>query len=331
MTGDTVYSETNPTVLSADSAGELALQRFKFSTRWRVQAVYRNCFYCQEEEGEIICIGTDRIDRGPFTVRGSAFRSILDSGLSVGTVIESNHGSLYFGDISSCIDVSRAEVWDATLPVNPEPLTSLEEDNGLLILLARQSAPAESLGQLIAGIFSGGSHSSTKTPFLAQLLHERVQGAMKRIRSEGDVRSLAAITAVLTSHLTGLIGAGYGLTPSGDDFCSGVILGIARMHNHFVAKSLARALSFEAVGRTTTLSLAFFRSLAGSRVSETQDSLLKHFGHSGTADLRRILLETASHGSTSGWDMLAGFAFGVELFRKRCTAGNLDYEQGCVC
>lgn len=227
--------------------------------------------------------------------------------------------------------MSGAEVWDATFPVHPEPLTSLEYDNGLLITLASQSAPVESLGRLIAGISTGGSHSSEKIPLLAQLLHERVQGAMKRIRSEGEARSQTAITAVLTSHLTGLIGAGYGLTPSGDDFCCGVILGIARMQNPSAVKSLALALSLEAVGRTTTLSLAFFRSLAGARVTETQERLLKHFGHSGTVDMRRILLETARHGSTSGWDMLAGFAFGVELCRKRCTAGNLEYEQGCVC
>lgn len=326
-----VYSETNHVVFSADSAGELALQRLNLSTHWRVQGVYRNCFYCQNEKGEIICIGTDRIDRGPFTIKGAAFSSLLGSSLSTGNVLQSHHGSLYFRDTSSCIDMSGAEVWNTTFPVDPEPLTSLEDDSGLLITLARQSAPEESLGQLIAAIFTGGSHRSAKAPFMSQLLHERVRGAMKRIRSEGEGRSQAAITAVLTSHLTGLIGAGYGLTPSGDDFCCGVILGIARMHKPSVAKSLAIALSLEAGGRTTTLSLAFFRSLAESRVSETQDKLLRHFGHSGAVDMRRILLETASHGSTSGWDLLAGFAFGVELFRKSCTAGNLDYELGYVC
>lgn len=326
-----VYSETNHVVFSADSAGELALQRLNMSTHWRVQGVYRTCFYCQNEEGEIICIGTDQIDRGPFTIKGAAFSSLLGSGLSTGNVLQSNNGSLYFRDTSRCIDTSGAEVWDATFPVHPEPLTSLQDDSGLLIALARQSAPAESLGKLIGAMFTGGSHSSEKTPFLSYLLHERVRGAMKRIRSEGEVRSQAAITAVLTRHLTGLIGAGYGLTPSGDDFCCGVILGIARMHDPSVAKGLAIALSLEGGGRTTTLSLAFFRSLAESRVSETQYRLLQHFGHSGAVDMRRILLETASHGSTSGWDMLAGFAFGVVLFRQRCVAGNLDYEQGCVC
>ena len=224
-----------------------------------------------------------------------------------------------------------AEVWDATFPVHPEPLTTLEEDTGLLVRLAGLRAPAESLGKLITGIFTGGSHSSAESPFFSQLLQIRVRGAMKRIRSEAMCKSQAAMTAVLTKHLTGLIGAGYGLTPSGDDFCCGVILGIARMYNPSIAKSLAIALSLEAAGRTTTLSRAFFKSLAESRVSETQERLLKHFGNSGRVDIRDILLETASHGSTSGWDMLTGFAFGIELFRKKCEAGNLEYEQGCVC
>ena len=59
--------------------------------------------------------------------------------------------------------------------------------------------------------------------------------------------------------------------------------------------------------------------------------LLKYYGNSGTVDIRRILLETASNGFTSGWDMLAGFVFGIELFRKKYMASNFEYEQGCVC
>lgn len=326
-----MYTKTNHIVFSADSAGELAKRRLSFPTRWRIQGVYRNCFYCQNEVGEILCIGTDLIDSGPFTIKGATYRTLLDSRLSTGTVLHSQKSKLYFWETSVCIDIDEAEIWDATFLVHHKPLASLEDDCGLLATLAHQNAPEESLGHLITEVFTGAPNGSTEIPFFSQLLHEKVRGVMKCIRSEGKVKSEEAITEVLTRHMTGLIGAGYGLTPSGDDFCCGVILGIARMHNPLIAKNLAIALSHQAVKRTTTLSLNFFRSLAEFRVSETQDRLLKHFGNSGTVDIRRIVFETASHGSTSGWDMLAGFVFGIDLFRKRYTASNLEYERGCVC
>ena len=330
LTDDMGYSDNKHIVFSAYSAGELALQRLRFSTYWRVLGVYRNCFYCQDEEGDIICIGTDRIDRGPFTINGAGFGPLLTPLLSTGTILQSCGGNLYFRDTSCCIATGGAEAWDATFPVHPEPLITLEEDSDLLSRLAQQSAPEESLGQLIAEIFNFGPRSSKESPFLPQLLHKRVREVIRRLREEKDVNN-QAVTAVLVNHLSGLIGAGYGLTPSGDDFCCGIILGIARVHDPAVAQSLAVALSLEGGGRTTSISLAFLRSLAKSRVSETQDVLLRHFGNSGAVDMQRILLETASHGSTSGWDMLAGFAFGIDLFRQRCAAGDLHYEHGCVC
>lgn len=323
--------ESNKDVISADSIGELALQRIRLSRHWRIIGVYRSCFYCKDDSGEILCIGSERIERGPFTINSPSIGGLLETGISAGAVLNSDDSCLHFRDFSCCIDMGGAEIWDAAFPVYPEPLTSLESDVGVLISLARRYAPLESLGQLIPRTFTEDSRSSTGIPFLSELLHERVWESIKCICQDIEDKSQEDSTAVLVNHLTSLIGAGYGLTPSGDDFCCGVILGIARTQNHRAAESLAMALNTVAEGRTTTLSLAFFRSLAEARVSETQDRLLSHFGNSGVTDIRPILLRAASHGSTSGWDMLAGWAFGVELFRRRSLAGNAAYEKGCVC
>lgn len=154
---------------------------------------------------------------------------------------------------------------------------------------------------------------------------------MKRIYGDLESGNHGSRWGDPADHLSALIGTGYGLTPSGDDFCCGVILGMARMQKGRGAERLAVALRQKAENKTTPVSLAYFKSLAEARVSETQAQLLNTFGISHEENLRLVLQRTAVHGSTSGWDMLAGFAFGVQLFRKIDKATLVERPVEAVC
>lgn len=307
-------NDKNP--FPAASIGGLALQRLRLSDRWRVCGVYRCCFYIQDAAGDIICIGTDQVDRGPFTIGGKGLRPLMETDISRGNMLHIEQACIRFSDCSRLISLDRADIWHASFRSCPPVGSCLDEDIELLGNLAQHDAPEDSLGILIPSIFSGSFGEQDPARSLSRLLHDRVVGVMKKIYGDlenGDHGSMGGDPA---DHLSALIGTGYGLTPSGDDFCCGLILGMARMNKGREAEDLAVALRRRAGGKTTSISLAYFKSLAGTLVSETQALLLRTFGTSRGTELRQVLQKAAGHGSTSGWDMLAGFAFGVELFRN---------------
>lgn len=318
-------------IFPADSIGKLAVHRLRHSARWRVCGVYRCCIYCQDDTGEIICIGTDLVDRGPFAVIGKSFRPLLETAISPGDVLHVEDESIRFSDFRRFIDLSRADIWNVTFMSCPTVGSCLEKDIELLESLACRYAPAESLGVLIPDIFSGSFRDQQRAPSLSRVLHERVAGVMKRICDDLDSDDHKTGEVDPNGRLSALVGIGYGLTPSGDDFCCGLVLGVARMQKGREAERLALRLRRKAERKTTLISLAYFKSLAGTCVSETQALLLSEFGNSHGKDLRKILQKTAGQGSTSGWDMLAGFAFGVELTRKMDEAVQVGHEAGAVC
>jgi hypothetical protein len=323
--------QNNKSIFQANSIGGLAVQRLRRSARWMVLGVYRNCFYCQDAAGDIICVGTNQVDRGPFTIKGASLRALLETDISRGEVLEVEDGCMCFSDFRRFIELNGADIWEATFRSCSPVGSGLDGDIELLTNLAYQDAPEDSLGILIPSIFSGFFGELDLAQPLSRLLHNKVVGVMKRIYGHLQNRNHWAKGVDLADHLSALIGIGYGLTPSGDDFCCGVILGMARMNKGQKAEDLAVALCRRAEGKTTPISLAYFKSLAEARLSGTQARLLHTFGISHEKNLRLVLQRTADHGSTSGWDMLAGFAFGVELFRKIDTSTLIERNVEAVC
>jgi hypothetical protein len=318
----------------AESTGALALLRIMHSKRWYVLCVYRHCFYCQDGNGDIICIGTERIGRGPINICGKSLTALLEIGISAGDVLHSENSCLRFENNWCLIDLSIAKIWDATFHPSRKPRSSLKRDVELLTELAHRDAPRESLGRLIPSILSDSLRSfhivSARSQF-QQLLIDRVVGVMKKIYHAERYNLQEDALRDLAGNLAPLIGVGFGLTPSGDDFCSGAILGIALMDDSRKARDLAKLLKREAIRKTTRISYAYYTSLAESYISESQAKLLNSFGYSEGDELDAILVDCANHGSTSGWDMLAGFAFGVELVKKQCETSRIGCEMACVC
>lgn len=111
-------------------------------------------------------------------------------------------------------------------------------------------------------------------------------------------------------YARGLIGYGQGLTPSGDDFLSGMALGVARY-----SKSYPKFQSYypwfesllnEFQQKTTNLSGGLFRaSLQGSadeRIIHAFDQMM-----SKSANIPEVISKISTWGSSSGYDTIAGF------------------------
>ena len=122
----------------------------------------------------------------------------------------------------------------------------------------------------------------------------------------------------LRAGATALAGLGGGLTPAGDDFLVGAMLGAWLTHP--TPASLCRVLADAAAPRTTILSAAFLRAAARGECSAAWHTLLAALSRRPdradasirsktcqvyTAAVRSVM----AHGATSGADALAGFLF----------------------
>jgi len=111
-----------------------------------------------------------------------------------------------------------------------------------------------------------------------------------------------------------LAGLGGGLTPTGDDFLTGVMLWAWLTHPD--PPIICRAIVEEAAPRTTTLSAAFLRAAADGQCSAAWHRLLAAL-RTGTEDeLAAAVQGVLAYGATSGADALAGFLWiGIESRR----------------
>jgi hypothetical protein len=108
-------------------------------------------------------------------------------------------------------------------------------------------------------------------------------------------------------------GLGFGLTPSGDDFISGFILGLhiqqASLKNDF--QNLIEDI-FETAQNDNLLSRAWLRCAREGRVFEKMKQAICALGQIDPDNLLRATYGLLTVGSTSGVDMAVGFIFGIE-------------------
>lgn len=108
-------------------------------------------------------------------------------------------------------------------------------------------------------------------------------------------------------------GLGFGLTPSGDDFISGFVLGL-----HLQQTSLKNDFQnliedvFETAQNDNLLSRAWLRCAKEGRVFEKMKQAICALGHIDPDNLLRATYGLLTVGSTSGVDMAVGFIFGIE-------------------
>ena len=103
-----------------------------------------------------------------------------------------------------------------------------------------------------------------------------------------------------------LIGLGPGLTPSGDDYLGGVLVGLRWVGRGAQADSLWRWLEPRLTQATSEISAAHLSAAAQGEVHETLHQVLADLSAWETPDLLPSLSRLDAVGHTSGWDALAG-------------------------
>ncbi|MBE0586301.1 MAG: DUF2877 domain-containing protein [Desulfofustis sp.] len=295
-------------IVGTESVGRLIGPLLAGAAGWRIIQVYRHCFYCLSDAGDVICIGDASIDRGPFTIICTEAVAAAAAAQAGNRDIVSNDGTMLLGD-RLVIDTTRSALWVADFFNCGGSGANLDPVLSMLTETAGSTAPQQSLGSLLPALFTRELVDQKRAATTA-VLHRRLLQVVDSVRRD----SAFADPERLASLLIPLIGLGYGLTPSGDDFCAGSVLSLVAVGKPEQAVVLARNLFQAARNRTTVISLAFYRALGASLLFESQARLLGCIGDQQDPDLGDALHGVYRHGATSGWDLLAGFAFGLDLF-----------------
>jgi len=104
-----------------------------------------------------------------------------------------------------------------------------------------------------------------------------------------------------------LAGLGGGLTPAGDDFILGAVLGTWTIHLPEIAASIAGEVANAAAPLTTSLSAAWLRSAGKGEAGILWHNLLTALNSADTLAVQRCIKNNLEIGHSSGADALEGF------------------------
>jgi hypothetical protein len=252
------------------------------------------------ESGHIITIVTPAVGNGPLNVvvDGALALPLCQPGLPVrgdGCILDFN-GAWQ-------VDLTQAAVWDP-LP-DYETLRQYRATDVRQSLLHLQTLLDIQVHRDIretSGLTSSGNNSPSR-------FQQRIQqpiSALLAAYANGDLDGIQR-------HATALAGLGPGLTPAGDDWLAGWLVGlrwreaILPHHQKVPVNTVATVVLSAAKGRTHPLSLAFLHAAAAGEVHERWHELLSNLLSGETAALAASAAIILSWGATSGADMLAGF------------------------
>ena len=234
-----------------------------------------------------------------------------DLGVREGCHLESDGVDLRLGR-AIVLQTSGMSTWAPELVrKTATPNETLRRINTLMNLV-RPLLPSDGLGPII--------------PHLADLaIGELPTIKLMNAAAQSAVPCISKLTDGLTrlvhesvdQAVSGLVGLGPGLTPSGDDLLAGMLVALMAMPYTASQPSvdlLARCVTRHAAEKTNRISSAMLEQSAKGNGSAAQHRLLRCLlGVDTQPDISRATLELIQVGHTSGWDTLAGILLGIHV------------------
>jgi hypothetical protein len=248
------------------------------------------------ENGDLYTIACNRLDNGPNTL-------IVDIDNIKLMEIEANdrvrveENLLYIGD-QLTISIDKACKWESVLPTYPCNVEILKRN----LMKMKDFINIHGVG--------GGMKKNVIT---LNLFETEVSNMLEN-------RTLLLLNELLNDrissalpHAVSLIGLGPGLTPSGDDFLTGLFT-IFNMKNSpfYPYRSFCEDVLKKAKTLTNDISYMTLKKAAIGKVRESIISLLNALLIENDEDLNLSLNKLLNIGSSSGTDIALGIVFGME-------------------
>ncbi len=193
---------------------------------------------------------------------------------------------------------------------------------GLYAACAGRCAPDQRMLSLLAEAARGFARSDGLAPLVP---------GVRAPRSPVVARALPAVEALAAwlrggpappppAALSRLIGLGPGLTPSGDDYLGGMMIGLAACGLGGDAARLAGPVLVVAREATSRIGLAHLRAASAGEGAAALHDALAALGRRDEAALAGALAALDRVGHSSGWDALAGAAAALAAAAERSAA-----------
>ena len=314
---------TSSTFYPITSMGGPLVKRVPQSGRWgTVFAVFRQSCYLESGGGQVFCLADQELGEGPLTIAvkipsKTTFRSL---GINEGCHLDTDGADLVVGH-ELVLTTSETVTWEPEPVVSTAPPDEILRRLDVLINLVDPLIPSDGLAEIIpltAGIANAGSSGVVNMNAVAAMAMPRLSrlcGGLTRSASEA-----------IDQGVTGLVGLGPGLTPSGDDLLGGMLVVLRAMQNTaslYSVDALADCVTRHAATETTRISAAMLEQSARGYGSAAQHRLLQCLLEvDDRPDKVNAALDLIRTGHTSGWDALAGILLGIYcgLRISRCQA-----------
>ena len=290
--------------ISASFIGTIANQKLMLEQAGAVSGITSRGIFLHLKSGWVIFLSTEEY-KGPLTINLQDDPQGLQA-LEPGTPVQIQAGQLHFSAAGLTIHTSEAAQWKT--PPKPLTMLSAEKRKTQLISLARQVLVArkpDGLCALLAKLLDLPNGFGNNDRIKVQFTHE-----IEHLKQALVSNQAAQVTTALEPFL----GLGEGLTPSGDDLATGLLLALNRwgklLKPALEIEALDRSVVHMAYSRTTTLSANLIECAtlgqADERLASALDGLL-----SGQPGLDICAANLLAWGNASGCDALVGMALAI--------------------
>ena len=281
------------------SIGPIARQVIQQQSFGKIFSIFQRTFYLKSNSN-LLCIGTNDLYNGPLNLITSAPAATTwsDCGIRIGQNVALGSSRL---TLESGLEFTYGDAcyWSPPKYHTPKHIV-LGEGLSRLCLAAEKRIPSEGLGCFINSNICPDLLKPVAVQAVQPLTEIRV-ALLKSFR-------LGQWVSMPVAARRSLIGLGPGLTPSGDDFLCGMMIGLNLLGFEAFAAELREGLEAVLPADPSQISLAHFEAASLGLGAAGLHSVAKvlFVGEKIKDDL---LDGVDQIGHTSGWDALAGMVF----------------------
>jgi hypothetical protein len=275
----------------------------------QVIAVFDRCFYIKTATG-LLCVGLLDLGRGPLNALLGYQHKCLPFKVSAGEPVRiSNHQIIM--DDSREIDASCASAYHCEVSFTiPSPQVLHRNRNALKRL---QGMPEDGFYWLLDSQAHCDKESALQSALRCST-SASLNGLADWLRT-GFVCSRGGGVSQDVSAASGLLGAGPGLTPAGDDVISGVMLALWRLRRADLATLIWQTIAPRLPSLTNTISAAHLEQAAKGFCGESMNDLLSKVFQAEKIEATTLVAALNSMGCTSGWDTLGGVVMVIDAWQ----------------
>ncbi len=281
-------------------------------------AVFRRSFYIRTTTDRLFCIGGPDLGLGPLNLiicdsrnhgKGGGWST---DGIKNGDRAEARRGILRIGR-TLALDGSELAGWSPETRLGPVSPARLRLGLSRMVSNAQACAPPEGLGTLIPRL--AGKRRNSRALNAAGPIGAAAVAAIESLETWLSTvpSDSGAGYPPFPDRARGLIGLGPGLTPSGDDFFGGLMIGLRNFGMAQIAKTLWLGLQPDLATRTNLISIAHLEAAAAGMGHGAVHALLLALRAGETSAIDRTMMDVSAIGHSSGWDTLAGLVLAIRL------------------